>query len=286
MAEIKFADIRDALYSGKNIDDIKKRHIRNLRNEGSLNSILYANKLEEGENMLNVVNLHELEREFHDLKEHLRSWATSHNIHLKLTRRQKDWIGVNEKIQLFISRGTPLNKILDLLGFRIIIENGVSDTIKDIQLCYELQNEIMYFFITKRHCIFLEAEPKIDINFDYSKHTGLIIPNNSLLNDGFEMFVKDYILHPKWNGYQSLHSVVRKPNGLIFELQIRTYAMDLLAEYGTGMHKKYKDARYEELGSFNIDYSKISIPGFTILPDGNINDIVGLRKSVDPFNFL
>lgn len=285
MAKMNFADIKEALYSAKDIDDIQKRHIKNLRAEGSVHNLLYANKLEEGENMLSITNLHELEGEFHDLKEYLRNWAKQHNIHLILKRRKKDWIGVNEKIQLFLSEGKPLDKILDLLGFRIILGSTSTDNIDNIKLCYELQNEVMHFFIKKKHCIFLEAEPKIDINFDPNNNKEIIVPKTSLLDKEFELFVKDYVRYPKWNAYQSLHSVVRKPNGLFFELQIRTCAMDILAEYGEGEHKIYKDKRYENL-DFNIDYSKISIPGFTVLPDGSINDIVGLRKSVDPFNFL
>lgn len=289
MAKIKFVDIRDALYSGTSIEDIQKRHIENLRRDGSIQNLLYANKLEEGENMLSIKNLYELEQEFHDLKESLRIWAKNYNVHLKLVRRKKDWIGLNEKIQLFISKGIPINVIHDLLGFRIIIGSNVTDTIDDVKLSYELQNEIMHFFISKKHCIFLEAEPKIDVNFNTDKFPNVIIPKNSFLDKNFEIFVKDYVRYPKWNGYQSLHSVVQKPNGLIFELQIRTYAMNILAEYGTGVHKTYKTKRYEELEDFdisNIDFSKISIPGFSILPNGSIEDIVGLRKSVDPFNFL
>lgn len=285
--KLEFIDIRDALYSGTSIDDIKKRHIENLRKEGSIHNLLYANKLEEEKNMLSTKNLHELEQEFHDLKEHLRLWARKKKIHLMLKRRKKDWIGYNEKIQLFLSKGRTLDRILDLLGFRIIIGNTSTDSFEDIKLCYELQNEIMQFFIKKKHCIFLEAEPKIDTSvFDRQKYSGIIVPQSSFLNEGFEIFVKDYVRYPKWNAYQSLHSVVRKPNGLTFELQIRTYAMDLLAEYGTGEHRIYKNKRYAEIDDFEIDYSRISIPGFTVLSDGSINDIVGLRKSVDPFNFL
>ena len=82
-------DIRDALYSGTSIEDIKNRHIANLRSEGSLNSLLHANKLEEGENMLNLNNLYQLEQEFYDFKEYLRKWAKTHNLHLKLKRRKK-----------------------------------------------------------------------------------------------------------------------------------------------------------------------------------------------------
>lgn len=43
---------------------------------------------------------------------------------------------------------------------------------------------------------------------------------------------KDYIAIPKINGYQSLHTVLFSPHGLLIELQIRTVAMHDLSEYG------------------------------------------------------
>ena len=271
----KFPDINLAIEGSASVNEICERYRIMLKSSDNLLLNGYANKLLEYLNIDNCLSL--FEDEFLQFKKHLRAWSVKNHVKLLIKTRKKAFIGLNEKIRLFYPNS---DKVHDLVGFRLVLQTYPFDTIDTVLLCYKLLNEVIRFFYVEKEYNFLDAEPLIGAGTP--KVPGIIIPSekNRLILKGFDNKVKDYIRYPKKDtAYQSLHTCVETLSGLVFEIQIRTFAMDVRAD-----HFAYKQQRYAD-SKIDLDYSKIVLPGIAFGKNNKlICDHTGLLNSVDLFN--
>jgi guanosine-3',5'-bis(diphosphate) 3'-pyrophosphohydrolase len=90
--------------------------------------------------------------------------------------------------------------------------------------------------------------------------------------------MRDWISHPKGNGYESLHTTVMGPGGQWVEVQIRSQRMDEVAEKGLAAHYKYKENKFKAANSAEeaIESWLMQVREFLKNPDVNpiefIND--------------
>ena len=77
----------------------------------------------------------------------------------------------------------------------------------------------------------------VDTTEDCYRVIGLVQSRYQPLPNRF----KDYIANPKPNMYQSLHTTIFGEDKRIYELQVRTYEMDEIAEKGIASHWSYKE---------------------------------------------
>ncbi len=167
-----------------------------------------------------------------------------------LTLKYLDPIGYNEVKQdteaKYGKSRDFLNKSQELIRQKLTEQNinfSMEGRIKSVYSIYKKMygqnksfDEIYDFYAVR---IIVEEE------LDCYTVLGIIHENFNSMPGRF----KDYISTPKPNLYRSLHTTVIGKDGIPFEVQIRTWEMHAVAEYGLAAHWRYKDGVEDKDGS-------------------------------------
>ncbi len=248
----------EALYNADTAKDVMNLFSIYLLRTGSLQNTLKSLKITEYRSLLeSQENLHRLNM----IGEIIFKTLENINFMGEVEARAKSFLSFVRKIELLTHQKQPLDMLNDQIAVRII---SFDSTPNGVENCFKIAESINTNLINVG---FMPCSvfPKYS-TFCQENYTDIYVPENKLppVLDGY---CKDYISHPKENGYQSLHIIYQDSlTGRRFELQIRTCQMHLHAEKGDGDHSKYKSSRYEECDLPEIDYSKLHIEGISYQP--------------------
>ncbi len=149
----------------------------------------------------------EREKMLEEFLEPIRRNIRLEGIKIYVKSRTKSAYSIWKKMQ---KQNIPFEKVRDILAVRIIIDTPGSDRELEKDLCWKVYSIVTHIY-----------EP------DVSR-------------------MRDWISHPKVNGYESLHTTVSYLDDQYVEVQIRTKRMDDVAENGDAAHWSYKGLKQEK----------------------------------------
>jgi GTP diphosphokinase / guanosine-3',5'-bis(diphosphate) 3'-diphosphatase len=157
-------------------------------------------------------------------------------LHQKEYRKIKDM--VNERIR---ERKSLVDEVINLVSEKLAEVNISSDISGRVKSYYSIYNKI-----TRQNREFEDIYDVLAIRIivdDVKSCYAALGIIHSLWKPIPGRF-KDFIANPKFNMYQSLHTTVIGLKGKPLEVQIRTYEMHRVAEYGIASHYKYKESGF------------------------------------------
>ena len=204
--------------------------------------------------LANRLGLNKIKTELEDLSfryDHPQEYA---NIEHKLadTEAQRD--------TLFAQFTAPIRKELDKMGIQYKIKARVKSP---YSIWNKMQNKHVSFDeiydILAVRIIFTPQERSNEVNECFNIYVAI-----SQIYKSHPDRLRDWLNHPKANGYQALHVTLMSKQGRWIEVQIRSDRMDEVAEQGFAAHWKYKEGE-------DVEYTE---------DENELNDWLGTIKEI------
>jgi GTP pyrophosphokinase len=144
--------------------------------------------------------------------------------------------------ELFDQFTAPIKESLDKMGIKYIIKERVKTP---YSIWSKMQNKHVTFDeiydILAVRIIFTPDKREEEVNECFNIYVAI-----SKIYKSHPDRLRDWLNHPKANGYQALHVTLMSKQGRWIEVQIRSDRMDEIAEQGFAAHWKYKDGEQAE----------------------------------------
>ena len=154
---------------------------------------------------------------------------------------------------LFDNFTAPIREALDKMGFEYKIKARVKSpySIWNKMQQKQVSFDQIYDILAVR-IIFKPKKPEEEVNECFNIYVAI-----SQIYKSHPDRLRDWVNHPKANGYQALHVTLMSKQGKWIEVQIRSEKMDEIAEQGFAAHWKYKDGVVAN-GEFSEDEGELN----------------------------
>lgn len=182
-------------------------------------------------------NISDKERQIDEFIAPIKEALDKYGIDFRILKRVKTPYSIWNKMK---SKHLQFEQIYDLYAVRIIFNPHTTDMEEERNRCFEIFSIITGIYRYK--------------------------PDR----------VRDWVKHPKNNGYEALHCTLMSHTGIWVEVQIRTKRMDDIAERGIAAHWAYKKDGYLAENHSEMDKWLSKVQDILVNPDVNTLELLDL----------
>ena len=182
-------------------------------------------------------NINDKEKEIDDFIKPIREALEKAGFSFEIKKRVKTPYSIWHKI---VTKGVTFEQIYDLYAVRIIFDPKPETTETERDQCYHVFSIITGIYRYKADR------------------------------------VRDWVKHPKNNGYEALHCTVMSHSGIWIEVQIRTKRMNDIAEKGIAAHWAYKKDGFIENDESEMDKWINKVKEIIVNPDVNALELLDI----------